>query len=389
MRGRLVRLAQIENRLRERIGQRVGRAGAAALDGVDRHQVGGVLHRHEQHIGRRVAGLDRGGVGDGAVDEVLIDAGADGGNRRVVILAVGARRIQRRINVGAQDLPIVGLVIELVVLDAAVRRVAERARQVRHPVGHIRRVQHLGAFVDERRFAGADLATALRHLLAAGVAAVVGGAGGDVIAEPAGDGDGHQRVERLALVVVHELIGAATEGGVGRRRIEQPFVVGAVVIVAGVEDVVLPIVGAGGVAAPAIEAGQRHRGVGVEGHAVDARRDRRQLRRGVDDDGAGVAGRRAGARRGAHLRRDAGAARAAAAVAAAAFAAAARLTTRRRQRDVAEIRMRRGEIAGRAIEVATGREILVRVAAVGRWLMLGIGRSTTTDDEDDRERRQQ
>ena len=94
-----------------------------------------------------------------------------------------------------------------------------------------------------------------------------------------------------------ELVRAGRERRIGRRGGEPPLVVGAVPVGARVGDVDLPVVRADRVAAPAVEAGDLHRVVAVESHAVDPRRDERQLGLRVDDDAGRARGRHAGLRR--------------------------------------------------------------------------------------------
>src|SRR6185437_7307197 len=142
---------------------------------------------------------------------------------------------------------------------------------------------------------------AVRDLAAAravGRARVRRGHAGD----PAGDGDGHQRVGVLSHVVVDELVRAGLERVVGRGGGEPPRIVRAVPVGARVGDVDLPVVRAGRVTAPAVERGELHRVVVVEGHAVDRGGGGRQLGARVDHHAGRARGGDAGLRGPAELR---------------------------------------------------------------------------------------
>ena len=144
----LVLGAEREDRLRERVVHRVAAAGTTALHVVQRDEVERGLRRHEEDRRGGIRALDGRGVRHRPVDEVLVDAAPDAGDRAVVRLAEGAGRVHRGKDVEAQALPVVRLVVELVVLHAARRRAAEGRHQVGDPVAHERGVEVLRSLVD-------------------------------------------------------------------------------------------------------------------------------------------------------------------------------------------------------------------------------------------------
>ena len=240
---------------------------------------------------------------------------------RVEGLAPGARGIEGRIDVRAEGLPVVGLVVELVVPHAAARGRSERRHQVRDPVAHERRVEHARALVDHLLLRGAE------RLAAGGDGGAAGAVGRPRVRrrharDPPGDGDRHQRVGMLGDVVVDELVRAGRERRIGRGGREPPLVVRAVPVGARVGDVDLPVVRAGGVAAPAVERRDLHRVVAGERDAVDPGGDGRPLGVRVDDDARRARGGDAGLRRPAELGGRAPAAGVPATVAAASLPAA-------------------------------------------------------------------